>query len=70
LPGLPKINFPKKPGVSFIYTPGLPFIECFLPSERYQVRRKRSRAPSAAGLRAARTLQEDFLYTARVERKK
>ncbi len=59
-----------KPGGVFIYSPGLPFIERFLPPEKYRVRRRRCQASSAAGLRAARAAQEDFLYTTRVERKK
>lgn len=58
-----------KPGGSFIYSPGLPFIERFLPAEKYRIRRSRSRATLSDGVRSAGSGHNDHLYTTRVERR-
>lgn len=57
-----------KPGGAFIYTPGLPFIERFLSSGEYRVRRSRLRLARLEELHAVGSLNEDFWYVTRVTR--
>lgn len=60
------------PGGSFIYTPGLPFIECHLPGDRFEISRyevadPRVTADGGPGFENIRTIGEG-LYAARVMR--
>jgi SAM-dependent methyltransferase len=59
-----------KPGGTFYYSPGLPFIEQFLPPHQYQVRRHRMRLAEKNDLHAVNAQKEDFWYVARVTRRK
>ncbi len=60
-----------RPGGSFLYAPGLPFLETLLPSDRYEVARFRVEAPF--GLEAERKLEQAFggpvLYAVKVTRR-
>ena len=59
-----------KPGGSFCYTPGLPFIEDLLPSDRYRV--ERFSLPALATYPAADSLaaqsELDVLYACQITR--
>jgi SAM-dependent methyltransferase len=57
-----------KPGGCFIYSPGLPFIEQFLPADQYRLKRSRLRLAQMKELHAANSRNEDFWYVTRVER--
>ncbi|MHC1781785.1 MAG: class I SAM-dependent methyltransferase [Anaerolineaceae bacterium] len=57
-----------QPGGCFIYSPGLPFIERFLPADQYRVKRSRLRLAQKDELHAVNSLKEDFWYVARVLR--
>ena len=49
-----------KPGGSFYYTPGLPFIETYLPADQYTVTKRAVKGPGQSG--------EEGLYAVRVKR--
>jgi hypothetical protein len=59
-----------KHGGSFYYTPGLPFIEQYLPAQNYAIRRKPVANPVAEELPPGRGIpREALLYAARVTRR-
>ena len=57
-----------QPGGSFHYAPGLPFVECFLPKEKYLVERRRIEPEVKPARSQAGLLGEGLRYATRITR--
>jgi hypothetical protein len=57
-----------KPGGSFIYTPGLPFIEPFVPGEQYRITRQDLIQPQDSETGFSGLPQDDFWYATKITR--
>jgi hypothetical protein len=57
-----------KPEGSFYYTPGLPFIETYLPADRYSITRRKIYHPEQESVPALALNLQEGLYTAKIKK--
>lgn len=57
-----------KTGGSFYYSPGLPFIETFLPDSKFELKRTKVETPDANAERMHQLIDEDVFYSSRVRK--